>query len=136
MNEGTGNTETKTLNLTSACKATRFAVACVVLGFSYLAIRSSLGISSSHRLFVDMLGESETLPVVTAFVFRARPMFLMLSFCVPVACLAFLFDRDIARSLYCIGILVLVSIVECIILFHALSSPIFRIAEKMQGAGQ
>lgn len=133
MNEATHSTETETLNLTRVCKATRFAVACIVFGFSYHTIRSSLNISKFERIFMDMLGENETLPLLTIFVLRARHVFLALSIGIPVACFAFLFVRDVARSICCIGVLILLSILEWTVIDQATWSPMTRIIEKMQG---
>ena len=132
MNESTHNSQLGTLDLASVCKATRFAVASIVFALSYYAIRSSLNIPRFQRIYADMLGESETLPAVTTFVFWARHAFLILSIAIPVACATFLFSRNIARSIYCIGFLVLLSTIECIILHQANWAPIARIIEKMQ----
>ena len=72
------------------------------------------------------------LPSLTTFVFWARPAFLALSICVPIACVAFLFARDVARSLSFIGALILISILQSAILYQALWSPLGKIVEKMQ----
>ena len=136
MNEGIHHTGSESPNFIRFCKATRFAIACIVLGFSYVSIRCNLDISRFRRIYADMLGESEALPALTLFVFWARHVFLTLSFCVPAACIAFLFTRNIARSLYSIGVLGLVSLLEYNVLWQAVYSPLFRIIEKMQGQAQ
>ena len=132
MNESTHNSQLGTLDLASVCKATRFAVACIVFALSYYAIRSSLDIPRFQHIYGDMLGENETLPVMTTFVFWARHAFLALSIAIPVACVTFLFNRNMARSIYWISFLVLLSTIECIILHQASWAPIARIIEKMQ----
>lgn len=129
------NSNFEALNLPRIGHATRFAIACVVLGFSYLSIRSSLSISRFERVFEDMLGSGTRLPALTTFVMGVRPAFVALSFCIPVACIAIFFIRDIARSLYCLGVLALIAIIECIVLFHALSSPLVEIISGMQDGG-
>jgi hypothetical protein len=116
-------------------RATRFAIACVVVGLSYLAIRSCLGIPKFARIFMDMLGANERLPAITVFVLRAQPVLLALSYGIPAAAVALLFTRNVVRSLYCLGILVLVSIVECIVVIHAMYSPLTAIISKMSAEG-
>lgn len=122
--------------LTRLGRATRFAIVCVVLGVSYFTISSCLGISRFSKIFADVLGENETLPAITTFVLGARTVLLVLSICIPVAAVALLFTRDIVRSLYGLGPLVLIAIVEYAVLWHAKASPLVMIIEKMQSSVQ
>jgi len=135
VNEDPNHTKSKPAADARISHATRFAIACVVLGFSYLSIRSSLSISNFERIFEDMLGRNERLPWLTLFVLRARPAFIVLSCCIPIACIALLFARDIARSIYGLGILILVAMAEGLVLFHALFSPLVEIINRMSSSG-
>jgi hypothetical protein len=116
-------------------RATRFAIVCVVVGLSYLAIRSCLGIPKFVRIFSDMLGEAERLPAITALVIRGQSVLLALSYCIPAAAVGLLFMRDVARSLYCLGILILISIVTSAVVIFAMYLPMMTIIEKIQGPG-
>ena len=115
-------------------RATRFAFACVVLGVSWLAIKSCLNIPRFARIFMDMLGENEPLPKLTRLVIATWWPLLALSLSVPAAAIVLLFTRDVVRSLYCLGVLVLISIVVSVVVTHATYSPLMTIIEKMQTA--
>jgi hypothetical protein len=111
--------------------ATRFAIACIVVGFSYLSIRSCLSIRVFGGLFLDFLGENEILPPLTRFILGARMPLLALSFSIPAASIALLFTRNIARSLYCLGVLALVSIIEWIVVYEAMFLPLTKVVVGM-----
>lgn len=136
MNDAMPNTQPATPDLARIGHAKRFAIACVVMGLSCLTISSCLNIPRFARIFTDMLGENQGLPVLTTYVLGAHTALLALSFCIPVAAIALVFTRDIARSLYCLGILFLISMVEYVVVNHAKYSPLVRIIEKMQGTDQ
>jgi NAD/NADP transhydrogenase beta subunit len=121
-----------TLNIARIGRATRFAVACVVLGISYFSIRASLSITAFERIFGDMLGPDEKLPALTIFVLKARLVFVAFSFAIPSASIGLLFTRNIARSLYVLGILVLLALIMGIVLFHGMTGPLLEILQKMQ----
>ena len=80
-----------------------------------------------------MLGDSAKLPTVTTFVLWAHPVILALCVSIPFVAIALLFTRDVARSIYCLGVLALLSILQCILLYQALWSPLGTIVEKMVG---
>lgn len=135
MNNPLPSNELRTLDLTRLGHATRFAIACVALGISWVAINSCLNIPQFARIFSHMLGENAPLPLLTRFVLNAYMVLLVLSFCVPVGAIALLFARDVVRSLYCLGILILVAIVECIVVAHAKYAPLITFIEEIQGGG-
>lgn len=113
-------------------RATRFAVACLVFGISYVTARLSLSIPSFEVMLQDMLGDYAKLPVLTTFVLNAHTLLVVLSLCIPVACACTFFTHDIARSIYLLGALALIAIVECIVIFNALSLPLIEIISRMQ----
>ena len=113
-------------------RATRFALTCIVVAFSYFSIRSSLSIPGFERIFADMLGADAQLPAITRFVIAARYGLLALSCAIPIACIAFLFTRNIAKSLYWIGALALVTVVQWAVLFYAMVAPLVTIINQMQ----
>ncbi len=78
-----------------------------------------------------MLGEDAQLPAITRFVFAARYGLLALSCGIPIACIALLFTRNIAKSLYWIGVLALVTVVQWVVLFYAMSAPLMMIITQM-----
>ncbi len=112
-------------------RATRFALACIVVAFSYFSIRSNLSIPGFERIFADMIGEDTQLPAITRFVIAARYGLLALSCGVPIACIVFLFTRNIAKSLYWIGVMALVTVVQWVVLFYAMSAPLMMIITQM-----
>lgn len=113
-------------------RATRFAIVCVVVGVSWLAIRSCLGIPKFRHIFSDMLGENERLPAITMLVIRGQSVLLALSYCIPAVAVGLLFMRDVARSLYCLGILILISIVTSAVVIFATYLPLMTLIEKIQ----
>jgi hypothetical protein len=113
-------------------RATRFALVCIVLGLSYFAIRASLNIQTFMRVFEDMLGSSSQLPTLTIAVFKARYVFVGISFAVPALCLGLLFVRNVPRAIRLIGVAALVVIAKSIVLYNALSAPLAEIVKRMQ----
>lgn len=132
MNNPIPGGQLPTPDLTRIGRATCFAFVCVVAGIACLNINSCLGIPRFAHIFSDMLGENERLPALSVFVLRAQPVLLVLSCCILVAAIALLFTRNITRSLYCLGVLTLISMVEYAVVWHAKASPLVRIIEKMQ----
>jgi hypothetical protein len=135
MNDPIPSNQPEAPELASIGRAMRFAIGCVVVGVSWLAINSCLNIPRFGLIYSDMLGENEHLPWLTRFVLGAYPVLLVLSICIPVAAIALLFTRNVVRSLYCLGVLVLVSIVECVVVIYAKYLPLITIFERMQSTG-
>ena len=79
-----------------------------------------------------MLGEEAQLPGITRFVIAARYGLLALSCAIPIACIALLFTRDITRSIYWIGALGLLTVVQWLVIFYAISEPLMEVITKMQ----
>lgn len=134
MNHDTDKAPLAAMTPEAIGKAARFAIACGVIGLSYLSIRGSLAIPRFARIFQDMLGENEPLPTLSVFAIRAYPVIVAVSFAVPISAVALLFTRNIVRSLHGLGILTLFSVVQGIVLTHALFSPLVAIIEKMQSS--
>ena len=132
MNDPISCNRPETPDLARIGRATRFAIACVVVGFSYLSIRSCLSIRVFGGYFLDFLGENEILPPLTRFILGVRMPLLALSFGIPAASIALLFTRNIARSLYCLGVLALVSIIEWIVVYEAMFLPLTKVLFRMQ----
>ncbi len=124
--------ENPTAELGQIGRATRFALACIVVAFSYFSIRSNFCISGFAQMFQDMMGQDAQLPAITRFVFAARYGLFALSCGIPIACIALLFTRNIAKSIYWIGILALVAVVQWVVVFSAMSEPFIQIINKMQ----
>ena len=133
MNEAAQHPSQDAIDVRQLAKAIRFALVGIVLGLSYFAIRGSLSIDSFAIIFADMLG-GRPIPALTRFVIGAAPLFVAVSFLVPVATVATLFLRGVVRSFYVIGALGLVTIVHFILLYHGLSAPLGQIISAM-GSG-
>jgi hypothetical protein len=133
MNEAAQNPPPDAIDVRQLAKAIRFALVGIVLGLSYLSIRGSLSIGSFAMIFTDMLN-GRPLPVLTRFVIAAGPLFVAVSFLVPVAAVATLFLRGVVRSFYVIGTLGFITIVQFIMLYHGLSAPLGQIISAM-GSG-
>lgn len=118
------------LDVRQIARAIRFALVAIVLGLSYLSIRSSLSIGNFELIFRDMLG-GKPLPSLTQFVLGARPQFIAVSILVPLVAVATLFLRGLIASFYIIGVLVFVTVVQCITIYHGLLAPLTQIIRAM-----
>jgi hypothetical protein len=123
------------ISLQSLARATRFALAMIVMALAYFPFRFSLGISKFERIFEDMLGAGSQLPIVTTFVLNAAPAVIAISAAILVVPIAVLFMRNIPRALYILGALAIVAVVNCAVVFVALISPLMEIIKRMQGTG-
>jgi hypothetical protein len=133
MNESAQHPPQDAIDVRQLAKAIRFALVGIVLGLSYLAIRGSLSIDSFAIIFADMMN-GRPLPALTRFVIGAAPLFVAVSFLVPMATVATLFLRGMVRSFYVIGTLGFITIAQFITLYHGLSAPLGQIISAM-GSG-
>jgi hypothetical protein len=109
-----------------------FALACIVVGLSYLSIRSSLSIHSFSVIFADMLG-GKPLPAITTFLIRYQSVFVLLSSAIPVAGVGLLFFRKLTYAFYAMGILAIINIVLTVVIYHGLTAPLVSIISGMTG---
>jgi hypothetical protein len=130
MNEAEQTPQPDALDVRQIARAIRFALVAIVLGLSYLSIRSSLSIGNFELIFRDMLG-GKPLPSLTQFVLSARPLFVAVSILVPLVAVATLFLRGVIASFYIIGVLVCVTVVQCITIYHGLLAPLTQIIRAM-----
>ena len=130
MNEAQQNSQQDAIDVRQLARAIRFALVAIVLGLSYLSIRSSLSIGSFGAIFADMLG-GRPLPALTRFVLGAAPLFVAISVLVPIVAVATLFLRGVVGSFYVIGVLGFVTIAQFITLYHGLSAPLSQIISGM-----
>lgn len=133
MNEAEQNPPQDAIDVRRLAHAIRFALVAIVLGLSYLSIRSSLSIGGFSVIFADML-DGRPLPALTRFVLGAAPLFVGVSVLVPIVAVATLFLRGVVRSFYIIGVLGFVTIAQFITLYHGLSAPLTQIISAM-GSG-
>ena len=87
MNEAEQIPQQDAIDVWQLARAIRFALVSIVLGLSYLSLRSSLSIESFSQIFADMLG-GKPLPALTQFVLGARPLFVAVSILVPIVAVA------------------------------------------------
>ena len=130
MNEASESNSPQTRDFMQVARAIRFALVCIILGLSYFSVRSSLSIHAFQQIFTDMLG-AKPLPSITTFVIAARPVFIGISFAVPIVAVICLFARGLVLPFYIIGILVLLTIAELIVLYHGLFGPLSQIISGM-----
>ena len=130
MNEAEQIPQQDAIDVRQLARAIRFALVSIVLGLSYLSLRSSLSIESFSQIFADMLG-GKPLPALTQFVLGARPLFVAVSILVPIVAVATLFLRGIVGSFYIIGVLGFITIAQFITLYHGLSAPLSQIISGM-----
>ena len=133
MNEAKQIPQPDALDVRQIARAIRFALVAIVLGLSYLSIRSSLSIGNFELIFRDMLG-GKPLPRLTQFVLSARPLFVAVSILVPLVAVATLFLRGVTASFYIIGVLVFVTVVQCITIYHGLLAPLTQIISAMSSS--
>lgn len=133
MNEAKQIPQPDALDVQQIARAIRFALVAIVLGLSYLSIRSSLSIGNFELIFRDMLG-GKPLPSLTQFVLSARPLFVAVSILVPLVAVATLFLRGLIASFYIIGVLVCVTVVQCITIYDGLVAPLTQIISAMSSS--
>ena len=134
MNPQNPSTDPASLDLTRFAHATRFALACVVFGISGFAVNGCLTIPKFARIFADMLGQNEPLPALTQLILGMSWPLLALSVSIPATAMVLLFTRNIVRSIYGLGALVLISMVLSAVVSHATYTPLTTILVKMQAA--
>jgi hypothetical protein len=130
MNKAEQNPQQDAIDSRQLARAIRFALVAIVLGLSYLSIRSSLSIGGFSHIFADMLG-GRPLPALTQFVLGARPFFVAVSVLVPIVAVATLFLRRVVSSFYIIGTLAFITIAQFATLYHGLSAPLTQIISGM-----
>jgi hypothetical protein len=130
MNEAEQIPQQDAIDARQLGRAIRFALVSIVLGLSYLSLRSSFSIESFSQIFADMLG-GKPLPGLSQFVLSARPLFVAVGVLVPIVALATLFLRSLVTSFYVIGVLGFVTIAQFITLYHGLSAPLTEIISGM-----
>ena len=114
-------------------RAVRFALVCLVVALSYFAIRATSAIIDFRGIFRDMLN-GKPLPPLTVFVIQARYGLVVCAWSVPLAAVGTLFTRRFVASFYLIGGLCLLTIALFLIIYEALSAPLFMIIQQMQGS--
>jgi len=104
MNEAKQTQQEDAIDFLKLARAIRFALVAMVIGFSYLGLRASLVIKGFGKIYEDMLGRDERLPVLTTFVLNARFLFVTISILIFIIAVATLFSRRLVRSVYIIGV--------------------------------
>lgn len=113
-------------------KATRFALASIVLCLSCFVLRSSLAIEDFDRIFHDMLG-GKPLPPVTQWLLHLRLLILLVSMFIPLIALATLSFGNLARAVTILGWLVIVAFIECLLIYQGLTASLIEIIKQMGG---
>lgn len=116
----------------STSRAILFALACIVVGLSYLSIRSSLSIHLFSIVFADMLG-GRPLPAITTFLISYQSVFVFVCCAIPIIGIALIFVRRLVIAFYAMGILALVNIFLTVFLYHGLTAPLVFIISGMTG---
>lgn len=133
MNDSPPDSSSTAFDPVQFARATRFAFVAVVLCVSYFSMRSSLAIADFERIYRDMLGGKPLRPV-TQWILHLRTLFVLVSLFVPLTALATLCLSNLTRAVTILGWLVPVAFVEFLVLYQALSSPLFEIIKQMGGA--
>jgi hypothetical protein len=133
MNEAEQIPQQDAIDVRQLARAILFALVAIVLGLSYLSLRSSLSIGGFEPIFRDMLA-GKPLPGLTQFVLSARQLFVAVSILIPIAAVATLFLRGVIRSFYVIGVLGFITIAQFITLYHGMSAPLTQIISNISGA--
>jgi hypothetical protein len=111
-------------------RAVRFALVCIVLGLSYFDIHVSLAIPDFQRIFADMI-EGTALPLITTLVIHGHWALVTCSFLLPATALGTFFFRATTKSIYIIGVLALMTILQTAIMCQGLSDPLFRLTKQL-----
>jgi hypothetical protein len=118
----------------SADRAIRIGFCVIGFIFSYFAVRLSLSIGGFGSIFADMLG-GKPLPHLTQFVLQTGSIWVTSSLLLAVIPfgLAFVVRRT-SYALYAIAGCIGLQILQAIIIWTALSAPLFAIINGMRGA--
>ncbi len=114
--------------------AIRFTFICLVFALSYFNIRAALALPSVELVFKDMLAEPARLPALTAFVLRNTNLLQSISVALPVVGLVCSFARRSFLPIYVLGVVFLLTTLQMILMWEAVSSTVFSIVTKMQNA--
>ncbi len=133
MNEDIPDNKTEVTDFLRVARAARFAMVCIVLGFSCITVRMTSNIHNFETIFTDMLGDGAKLPALPLFVLHTQTLLNVLARGIPVVCIAALFMRDIARSFYLLGTLAIASIIMWFVISTAVSLPLNEIISRMSG---
>jgi hypothetical protein len=120
----------ETVNLLGLARAVRFAFVALVVVLSYFNIRLSFGIPNFMAIVMDMLN-GKPLPPLTMMVIKLSGLFMAVSVLIPVAALATFLMQGVVRSIYILGVLQFIAVVQIIVLYQALMGPLFRIISTM-----
>ncbi|MGF1656768.1 MAG: hypothetical protein ACFCU3_07300 [Verrucomicrobiales bacterium] len=107
-----------------------FPFACLVVGLSYLSIRSSLTIESSSVIFADMLG-GRPLPALTTFLINYQSLLVFVSCAIPIGAIALVFVRRLTTAFYAMGVLTLAAFFLTVFIWHGLTAPLVAIITGM-----
>ena len=125
MNEDIPDNKTEVPDFMRVARATRFAMVCIVLGLSLISFRISQGIPFFELLFKAIPGRDlSNMPLLTVYILKGRTLLLVLSLCLSAACIATFLIRDITCSLYCLGIIALIALGNCLFIYNALALPL------------
>lgn len=117
----------------AADRAIRIGFCVVSLIFSYFAIRLSLSIGGFGAIFADMLG-GKPLPYLTQIVLQSSTVWAILSFV--FTALPFVFALLLTRTshaIYGIAATTALQVMLALLLWTALSAPLFSIISGMTG---
>ena len=115
-------------------RATRFAVGMIVIIFTYFPFRMSFAIPKFQRIYEDMLGTGSQLPLTSRFIFAAAPAVMALTSVMFATAIGVLFLRRIKLALHIQGVVALLAVVVCILVYQGVFEPFTEIIRRMQGA--
>jgi hypothetical protein len=120
--------------INATARAVRFAIAVILFGLSYVSIRASFGFGGFEDVLTGMGMTNKTLPALTTFIFAVRPELIFVSIAVPLAALACFWDQNVTRSIYNLGRLTLLTIVQLILLYDGLCGPLVKLIANVSSA--
>jgi len=109
----------------------RYWLATLVVALSYPNIHCALAIHRFEKIYEDMLGKDEPLPVLTTFVIHGQIVFLTVSIVIPIVALALFFLGRLTHAIYIGGSLFVLTLIQIFFTWDALFSPLIKITEKM-----
>ena len=124
----TDNTKQSSSDIIEVARAVRFAIAVILFGLSYVSIRISFGLGGIEQV-LDGMGIA--LPAITSFIITARPALMFASVLIPLAALGCFLDSNVARSIYNLGRLCLLVIIQLILFYHGFSAPLVKMVTSV-----
>lgn len=120
------------LDMHRIARSVRFALASVVLGFSYVNVKLAFSIGTFEAIYHDMLN-GKPLPWETLLLLKLKWLIVALSVALPVLAVVSLRMKNLGSAIYLVGWLVPIVFIYLFTTWNFLMAPLITIIQTMQG---